>query len=234
MADDPLSEIWKAAMKQYEEETKNNLKTASASRNSANFSSAEELLKAIDDKQKKFVEYRKRGAKIKGALGPVLDVVGTLASAAGEGVAVVFLPAKAIFVAVKLLVDMQSFLLRCRAYVNHDSNISGDLRRKIVNILAHLLLAIGIITKDMKRGNFKHFIRGVFTRNSDVQDALAKLDHLTKDEGLAVQAVILQDMREVNLGVREINEGVKHVNEGHMKNFMTRVLDNGFSRIRDL
>ncbi|TFY70482.1 hypothetical protein EVG20_g2514 [Dentipellis fragilis] len=224
MADNQLSKIWKAAIEQYEANTKINLKAASESHIFANISSPDELLKAIDDKQKNFVEYRKRGAKIKGALKPVLDVVGLLAGAAGEGVAIVFPPGKVVFIAVKLLVDashnvkshydaiidifeqMKSFLLRYRNYVKYDSNFSDGLQQNIVKILAHVLFTVGIITKDMKRGQLKHFIQGAFTKNSVIQDALTKLHHLTKEEGLNVQAVIYQNVRDMSKGVNAIGK----------------------------
>ncbi|KAA1474464.1 hypothetical protein DENSPDRAFT_882823 [Dentipellis sp. KUC8613] len=147
MANNQLSEIWRAAIEQYEADTENDLKAASES--FANISSVDGLLKAIDDKQKAFRHYRKRGAKIKGALEPVLDVVGMLADVAGEGVSVVFPPGKAVFVVVKLLVEathdvksrydaiidiferLEGFLRRCRIYIKPNTNISDVLRAQI-------------------------------------------------------------------------------------------------------
>ncbi|TFY58838.1 hypothetical protein EVG20_g8001, partial [Dentipellis fragilis] len=253
MADDQLSEIWKAAIEQYEADTENDLKAASESPKFANISSVDELLTAIDDKQKAFGQYRKRGAKIKGALEPVLDVVGMLADAAGEGVAVVFPPGKAVFVVVKLLVDvhfaflplrhlanseampqathdvksrydaiidiferMESFLRRCRIYIKPGINISDVLRMQIVKILAHLLFIMGKVTKYIRkgcRGQIKHPVLGFLKKNT-MQEALTKLDHLTKEEGLAVLAATLDGVRDVDEDVRDVNEGVKQVNEG--------------------
>ncbi|TFY72970.1 hypothetical protein EVG20_g53 [Dentipellis fragilis] len=220
--DNQFPEIWKASIKQYEADTKNNL--MHASRGLADITSADELLGIIDDKQKNFMEYRKRGAKIKGALKPVLDIVGPLADAAGEGVALVFPPGKVIFVTVKLLVDathnvkahydaiidtferMESFLLHCCMYLGHGGNISDDLRQKLGKILVHLLSIIGIVTKEMKKGQLRHFIHGVFTKDSAVQDALARLDYLTKEEGQVVQAATYQEVRHVSRGMDQMGQ----------------------------
>ncbi|TFY56712.1 hypothetical protein EVG20_g8826 [Dentipellis fragilis] len=227
--DNQFPEIWKASIKQYEADTKNNL--THASRGLSDIASADELLKAIDDKQKNFVEYRKRGAKIKGALKSVLDIVGPLASAAGDGVALVFPPGKVIFVAVKLLVDathnvkshydaiidifeqMQSFLLRCHLYLSHGGNISDDLRQKLGKILAHLLSVIGLVTKEMKKGQLRHFIHGVFTKNSAIQDALARLDYLTKEESQVVQAATYQEMKHASRAMDQIGKKLDKVYE---------------------
>ncbi|TFY65174.1 hypothetical protein EVG20_g5695 [Dentipellis fragilis] len=234
MADDSLSEIWKAAIKQYEEETKNNLKAISESPDFVNISSADELLKAIDDKQKDFKQYRERGERIKGALKPILDIAGALAGAAGEGVAVVFPPGKAVFVVVKLLVDatrdvksrydaiidifeqMESFLRRCCIYVKPNINISDVLQKQIVRILAHLLFIMGKVTKYIRngyRGQIRHLVSGVFKKNT-MQEALTKLDHLTKEEGLTVLAATLDGVRHMGEDVRNVNEGVMHVSDG--------------------
>ncbi|KAA1474458.1 hypothetical protein DENSPDRAFT_331040 [Dentipellis sp. KUC8613] len=229
--DDQFPEIWNASIRQYEADTKNKL--THAFRGLGNIKSADELLRIIDDKQKNFVEYQKRGARIKGALKSVLDIVGPLASTAGEGVALAYPPGKAIFVAVKLLVDathnvkshydaiinifeqMQSFLLRCRMYLSHGGSISVDLRKKLGNILAHVICIIGVVTREMKKAQLRHFIHGVFTKDSAVQDALTELDHLTKEEGQVVQAATYQEVRHVSRVV------------GHMEKKFDQVYERG-------
>ncbi|TFY69792.1 hypothetical protein EVG20_g3000 [Dentipellis fragilis] len=94
------------------------------------------LLRLIDDEQNKFSQYRKKKVKVRSALKPVLDVVGWLAEVADEATATAFQPGKAVFVAVKVLVEaahnisarydtiikifsrMKGFLNRCETYLS--------------------------------------------------------------------------------------------------------------------
>ncbi|TFY54295.1 hypothetical protein EVG20_g9764 [Dentipellis fragilis] len=219
MADDQFSETWAAAIKQYEADTKINI--ANASHDFAGITSAEQLLEIIQDEQKKFKKYRKRGEKIYGALKPVLEIVGSFADAAGEAVGTVLRPGKVIFAAVKLLLDaaknvstrynlvidifgqMKGFLERCRIYL--DGNISSNLQHKLVEIFSHLLSVIGVVTKDMKRGWLMQFVWSIFRKNDDMQGALTKLDHLTTQEHLAVQGVIYQEVGHMRRKIDKID-----------------------------
>ncbi|KAA1474952.1 hypothetical protein DENSPDRAFT_883194 [Dentipellis sp. KUC8613] len=168
MAEDPFAVIWKAAIQLYEGNT--GTKIADASHAIAGIANVNALLEIIDRDQKKFAEYRNQGERIKAALRPVLNVIGTLAGAIGEGVALGFPPGKAVFAVVKLLVDatgnvkahydavidifeqMHDFLSCCKIYLHRDAKMSDDVQHKIVKIFAHVLLVIGIVIKDMKRG----------------------------------------------------------------------------------
>ncbi|KAA1475000.1 hypothetical protein DENSPDRAFT_883228 [Dentipellis sp. KUC8613] len=103
MADNPFAEIWGAAIKRYETDTKKSL--ADASPDLAGALTADRLLEVIDDEHGKFKNYRSRGEKVRSAIKPVLVLVELFSDVAGEGVANVFQPGKAVFVAVKYLLN---------------------------------------------------------------------------------------------------------------------------------
>ncbi|TFY51312.1 hypothetical protein EVG20_g11059, partial [Dentipellis fragilis] len=225
MADNPFPDVWKAAIERYEADT--SIKISVASRALVSITSVDGLLEMIEQKQNRFMEYRKRGERIKGALRPVLDIIGALAGALGEGIALSFPPGKAVFVAVKSLVDatrnvkahydaiidiferMHNFLLRCETYLGQGVNISSDVQQKIVKIFAHLLLVVGIVIKDMKRGRLNDFVHGVFVKNTGIQDALGKLDQLTREEAQAVQAAIYDGVGQTLNAVTGLTDVVK-------------------------
>ncbi|TFY61174.1 hypothetical protein EVG20_g7156 [Dentipellis fragilis] len=208
MADPTFSEIWKPAIERYEADTK--IKVAEAFRDFANITSVEKLLETIDDEQRKFKKYEKRGKEMREALKPVLDVVSLSSDVAGDAVGAAFPPGKIIFMAVKLLVDaarnvsahyktviitfrqMQNFLDRCHVYLH--SNVSSSLKHRLVEILAHLLTILGMITEVVKRGqingNEGHFLRNAFRKDDTISEALQKLNDLTKEEELQTLADI--------------------------------------------
>ncbi|TFY53046.1 hypothetical protein EVG20_g10292, partial [Dentipellis fragilis] len=220
MADNQFSEIWAATIKQYEADT--NINIMDASRNLANVTSADELPGMIDGEQKKFRNYQKQVDKIQGAVKPVLDVIQAIADTAGEAVGVAFPPAKIVFVAVKLLLNaaenvsahykaivnifarMQTFLDCCNTYVK--GNISLGLQQRLVEILAHLLSVIGTVMKDMKGGWLKHFFHSVLTKDNVMEDALQKLNDLTREEALASLADIHDKVGQALQGVDDLTK----------------------------
>ncbi|TFY51087.1 hypothetical protein EVG20_g11172, partial [Dentipellis fragilis] len=206
MPDSVFPEIWTAAIERYEGDTK--IKVADAFRDLASTTSVDKLLDVIDGKQKKFKEYEKRGEKIRGALKPVLDIVSLSSAVAGEAVGAAFPPGKVIFVAVKLLIDaahnvsahyrsiidifrqLQNFLDRCCVYLHGD--VSNKLKQRLVEILAHLLTILGMVTRVMKKGqlsgNKGHFLQNIFRKDKTIDEALKKLNDLTREEALQVLA----------------------------------------------
>ncbi|KAA1476996.1 hypothetical protein DENSPDRAFT_564946 [Dentipellis sp. KUC8613] len=62
------------------------------------------------------------------------------------------------------------------------STISDSLRERLVEILAHLLGIIGIVTKDMKHGRLRLFVQNVCGKDEALENALEELDELTKYE----------------------------------------------------
>ncbi|TFY70352.1 hypothetical protein EVG20_g2664 [Dentipellis fragilis] len=202
MADNPFTKIWGAAIRRYETDTKMSL--ADAMPDLAGALTANRLLGIIDDEHGKFKNYRSRGEKVRNAMKPVLVLVELFADVAGEGVTNVFQPGKAVFAAVKYLLNAarnissrydaivdiflqtHSFLNRLCIYL--DGTISATLQERLVKILAHMLSLFGLVTKYIQKGRLKLFVQNVFSKNDDIQDALQRLDHLTKEEILIIQA----------------------------------------------
>ncbi|TFY57634.1 hypothetical protein EVG20_g8467 [Dentipellis fragilis] len=197
MADNQFSEIWAATIKQYEADS--NINITDASCNLTNITSVDELLGMIDGEQKKFRNYQKRLQTLRA-----------------------FPPAKIVFVAVKLLLNaaenvsahykaivnifarMQTFLDRCKTYVK--GNISLGLQQRLVEILAHLLSVIGTVMKDMKGGWLKHFFHSVLTKDNVMEDALQKLNDLTREEALASLADIHDKVGQALQGVDDLTK----------------------------
>lgn len=127
-----FSDIWRLAIQEYETEVGidasrlQSIATAS--------STVEEILIEIGQSQVEFETYRKKGEKLRNALKPMINSVGKLADALGDGVSVVctmmiceidqltsghkvFPPGKAIFTALKVLVEVYFHNFHDRKFV---------------------------------------------------------------------------------------------------------------------
>ncbi|KAA1473261.1 hypothetical protein DENSPDRAFT_266416 [Dentipellis sp. KUC8613] len=168
MADDQLVKIWSEAIKRYEADAKKK-KIRKASSALQGVDSVDGLLDLVNGEQQKFEEYRDKGQKMRSVLKPVLDVVWRFAEVAGEAVGTVFEPGKAVFVAVKLLLNtahhvserydtiidifehIKSSLDRFPDYL-HSNTVSPALKGVMVKMLAQFLYVLGLVTEDMQRG----------------------------------------------------------------------------------
>ncbi|KAA1475015.1 hypothetical protein DENSPDRAFT_932059, partial [Dentipellis sp. KUC8613] len=229
MSEDPFADIWTAAIKRYEADTK--MSITDTSHGLAGVLTADQLLEAINDKQMKFKNYRSRGGKIRMVLKPVLAVIGLIVDAASEGVANAFPLGAAVFTAVRYLLGaarnvssrydsiidlfsrLQNCLDRCRIYL--EGVISADLKKRLVEILACILSSLGLVTKYIQKGRLKLFIQTLVSKEDNVSDALQRLDSLTKDESLVVQAethqVAQHTLQEVGNAGKKVVEKLEKV-----------------------
>ncbi|TFY52102.1 hypothetical protein EVG20_g10704, partial [Dentipellis fragilis] len=246
MADAQFAEIWSDAIKRYEADTgKKKITTASDALKGV--VSADSLLDLMDSEQREFKQYRSKGDRIRSVVKPILVVVERFAAVAGEGVGAVFEPGKAVFVAVKLLLNaardvsehydmiiaiferMQSSLERICGYLEGPDTVSSVLKNTLVKILAHLLSFLGLVTKDIQAGRIRHYILNLITKKNKIHDALERFDTLMEEEGLAVQEEIYlvthQTHRVMEQAYRVVEQTYRAIEQAHVDEELQKCYD---------
>ncbi|KAH9016666.1 hypothetical protein EDB83DRAFT_227963 [Lactarius deliciosus] len=140
-------------------------------------------------------------------LSPTVNVLYALSAALGEGVGLVFSPAKVIFAGAGVLLlaakdvvaseealvgifeRIETFFRRLEEY--SEVPTTEAMRDIIVKIMVEVLGIFGIVTKEMKQGRAKRYLKKLIGRR-DIEDALGRLDRLTQQE---VQMAIVQVLK---------------------------------------
>ncbi|KAH9024584.1 hypothetical protein EDB85DRAFT_273669 [Lactarius pseudohatsudake] len=82
----------------------------------------------------------------------------------------------------------------------------------IVKIMVEVLGIFGIVTKEMKQGRTKRYLKKLIGRR-DVEDALVRLDRLTQQEVQMAIVQVLKVAHDVKAGVQTVGEQVQGVDD---------------------
>ncbi|KAI0284745.1 hypothetical protein BC826DRAFT_144391 [Russula brevipes] len=160
-------------------------------------------------------------------LDPTVNVLYASATL-GEGVGLVFSPAKAIFAGIGvLLLAVRDVRASHHTLVNIFERIEGFFRRLetytevpltpemtgiTVKIMVEVLSILGIATKEIKQGRTKKYLKKLVGR-TDMEDALDRLDKLTDEEARMATAEVLKATHAVDERVRGVDNRVAGVDE---------------------
>ncbi|KAF8463216.1 hypothetical protein DFH94DRAFT_659074, partial [Russula ochroleuca] len=175
-------------------------------------------------------------------LDPTIHILSTFSDTLGEGISLPFSPAKTVFTGIGVLLGavkdvvashdaliqlferIHSFLQRLKSYTGMPS--TNESRELLGKIMAQLLLILALSTKAMTERRIKKILKKLVGR-TDVEDALLRLDILTKEESLMMAMRNLEVAHHVDdnveatkVLVEDINDNVKGI-EG-----VTRNVDN--------
>ncbi|KAH8986122.1 hypothetical protein EDB92DRAFT_1287444 [Lactarius akahatsu] len=208
--------IFHASMKEYEKKTKKELLTHPLMAQLQICNSPTDILAVLRTQVQQFEQSTSTDNKLTKWLNPTVNVLYAFSTALGEGVGLVFSPAKVIFagagvlllVAISLdhscsscpntgptqaakdvvasqdaLVDIferiENFFRRLETYTEVPT--TDAMRDIIVKIMVEVLGIFGIVTKEMKQGRAKKYLKKLVGRR-DIEDALGRLDRLTQQE----------------------------------------------------
>jgi len=126
----------------------------------------------------------------------------------GKSVTLAFPPAKAIFIAVGVLLlaakkvrasqgalfelfeRLEAFFQRLEIYT--EAALDQRMMDTVTKIMAEVLNIIGIATKEIKQGRTKKYLKKLFGNRTDIEDALKRLDILTQEEAQMAAAQVLK------------------------------------------
>ncbi|KAH9073507.1 hypothetical protein EDB83DRAFT_78369 [Lactarius deliciosus] len=218
--------IFVAALKEYEKKTKTNLLThpLATQLESCNFSS--DILAVLHNKVNEFNQARSHNERLSSWLNPTINVLYALSATLGEGLGLIFSPAKVISAGIGVLllaakdVDasqevladlferLENFFKRLEFYMEvPPTDAMTDI---IVRIMTEVLNIFAIVTKEMKQGRAKKFLKKLVGRK-DIEDALTRLDKLTQEEARMAATHILSLTHAVDNKVTSVGNKLKDV-----------------------
>ncbi|KAH8986856.1 hypothetical protein EDB92DRAFT_1218628 [Lactarius akahatsu] len=237
--------IFYASIKEYEKKTKNDLLVHPLMAQLQTCNSPTDILAVLHTQVRQFEQSTSGDKKLTKWLNPTVNVLYAFSAALGEGVGLVFSPAKVIFAGagflllVVIILDhtysdcsntdptqaakdvvasqdalvdiferIENFFRRLETYTEVPT--TEAMRDTIVKIMVEVLGIFGIVTKEMKQGRAKKYLRKLVGRR-DIEDALGRLDRLTQQEVQMAVAQVLKVTHRVKDGVATVGEQVQGV-----------------------
>ncbi|KAH9016649.1 hypothetical protein EDB83DRAFT_225666 [Lactarius deliciosus] len=218
--------IFYASIKEYEKKTKNDLLVHPLMAQLQTCNSPTDILAVLHTQVQQFEQSTSGDDKLTRWLNPTVNVLYAFSAALGEGVGLVFSPAKVIFAGagvlllaakdvvasqdalVEVFVRIESFFRRLETYTEVPT--TDAMRDTIVKIMVEVLGIFGIVTKEMKQGRAKKYLMKLIGRR-DIEDALVRMDRLTQQEVQMAIAQVLKVTHRVKDGVATVGEQVRGV-----------------------
>ncbi|KAH8996589.1 hypothetical protein EDB83DRAFT_2559152, partial [Lactarius deliciosus] len=234
--------IFYASMKEYKKKTKKDLLEHPLMGQLQTCNSPADILAVLRTQVQQFEESTSGDDKLTKWLIPTVNVLYAFSGALGEGVGLVFSPAKVIFAGAGVLLLV--VIVRDHAYSDYSDTertqaakdvaasqdalidiferIESFFRRLeeysevptteamkdiIVKIMVEVLGIFGIVTKEIKQGRTKRYLKKLIGRR-DVEDALVRLDRLTQQEVQMAIVQVLKISHHVKDGVEAVGDKV--------------------------
>ncbi|KAI0249056.1 hypothetical protein BJV78DRAFT_1284306 [Lactifluus subvellereus] len=219
-----FASIFKRAAKEYKKLTKKDLRTHPFAAQFDRCDSPDAVLAVFRGQAQTFEEYRKGDDGLMKWLDPTVNVLFTLSATLGEGLALVpFSPAKMIFAGIGLLFNaaidvvaihdtlvkhferVHFFLQRLDIY--NGIPLTEGMKGLLGKIMAQVLSFLAVSTKEMAQSRIKKYMKTLLRlKRTSVQDALQRLDELTKEEFGMTAARNLQVTHDTNVIVKTIED----------------------------
>ncbi|KAH9962804.1 NACHT domain-containing protein [Lactifluus volemus] len=156
---------------------------------------------------RQFIQSRNDGGSSKQWLNTTVTILCALSGILGQGVGIVFSPAKVIFAGIGVLlmaakdvgasqgalVDLfdriETFFQRLEIYIK--VRVTEAMKNLIAKIMAEILGILAIATKEIRQGWGKRYLKKL-TGKTDIEDALTRLEKLSNDEALTATVQVLE------------------------------------------
>jgi hypothetical protein len=206
---DQIPEIYRAAIKRYEETTDKKLDDPSIT----TLTTVESLKDAIDARNKEFASFRVKRHGLFSVLSTAMRPIELFGDVAAGGATMAFPPSTLVFGAISYLIGaakgisakydaivdlmatLQNFTARLQVYSRE--HISDALGEKFADILATLIDVFAFSRKEIKSGRLLGFGKSLLVgKNPRIDDAVARLAKLTESEALLVGAETLTEVKQ--------------------------------------
>ncbi|KAI0290284.1 hypothetical protein BC826DRAFT_970485 [Russula brevipes] len=195
------------ALKEYEKRTKNDLLSHPLAIQLQACDSPTSILAVLQQQVQDHNQSRTRHETLTGWLDPIVNVLYAFSATLGEGVGLVFSPAKVIFAGVGILlaaakdvrasrdtlVDIferiESYFHRLEIYTTVSP--TAEMMDIIVKIMVEVLCTLGIATREINQGRIEKYAKKLIGK-TDLGDALKKLDKLTQEEARMAAVEVLK------------------------------------------
>ncbi|TRM59499.1 hypothetical protein BD626DRAFT_633056, partial [Schizophyllum amplum] len=205
---DHLADIWIQAIGKYERDTGVKLLDPSV----ASFDSADKIVAYIEEQELRFLQFRASGhPRLRERMEPIATIVSRLCDCLGEAVISPVSPVRVLFASFKVAVETAVKLKEdydaivdafdnMKFYLDFIEPVTASryyekLRAPTVELLAHILVVIGVVTKTRRDRRFKGWWKKL-CGNKDVTTAMAKLQVLAIKQHHAMSAVTLHGVEQ--------------------------------------
>ncbi|KAH8999577.1 hypothetical protein EDB86DRAFT_3242615 [Lactarius hatsudake] len=222
-----FEKIFGTALEAYKKQTKNDIASHPLATQLQSCDSPGAILAVLRAQVQTFEQSQSADERLTRWLDPTVNVLYAFSATLGEGVGLAFPPAKTIFAGIGVLLQavkdvrasqnalvdlfgrMEYFFKRLEKYI--DVRPTAAMTNIIVKIMAEVISILGTVTKEIRQGRTKKYLKKLVGRN-DVEDALQRLDRLTQEEARMAAVEALSFARGIDDKVDGINEGVRSVN----------------------
>ncbi|KAH9037518.1 hypothetical protein EDB85DRAFT_609966 [Lactarius pseudohatsudake] len=220
--------IFRTAFKAYKKRTGHDITSHPLAAQLKTCDSPDAILAVLAAQVDEFDQSRRDDERLTKWLNPTVNILYAFSATLGEGVGLVFSPAKVIFAGIgvlllaskdvaashDVLIDIferiENFFKRLEAYT--DVPQTTAMTDVIVKIMVEVLSIFAIATKEIRQGRAKKFVKKLVGRR-DIEDALQKLDRLTQEEARMATAEVLRLTHGVGFQVEGVSKGVQDVDE---------------------
>ncbi|KAI9438390.1 hypothetical protein BJY52DRAFT_1217465 [Lactarius psammicola] len=228
--------VFNAALKAYEKKTKNDLLAHPLAAQLQACNSPTDILSVLQDRVNE-LESRSADERLSRWLNPTVNVLYAFSATLGEGVGLIFSPAKVIFAGVGVLllaakdveasqdalVDLfgriENFFKRLETYTSvRPTDTMTDI---IVKIMVEVLNIFAIATKEMRQGRAKKYLKKLVGKK-EMEDALKRLDKLTQEEALMAAAEIMRLTYMVINDVKQLGNSIDDVKWSQVRESLRR------------
>ncbi|KAH9031833.1 hypothetical protein EDB84DRAFT_164236 [Lactarius hengduanensis] len=218
--------IFEAALQAYNKQTKKDLASHPLATELQSCDSPGAILSILRTQVQAFDRSQSADEKLTRWLDPTVNVLYAFSAILGEGVGLTFPPAKVIFVGIGVLLQaakdvrasqntlvdlfgrMEYFFKRLEKYI--EVRPTAAMTDIIVKIMVEVFSILGIVTKEIRQGRTKKYLKKLVGRN-DVEDALQRLDRLTQEEARMAAVEALTITRGIDDKVDSVDKRVQRV-----------------------
>ncbi|KAH8986689.1 hypothetical protein EDB92DRAFT_1229619 [Lactarius akahatsu] len=208
-----------ASLRAYEKQTTKDLLSHPLAARLNTCDSPADILAVLQDQVQEFEQSRSVDDRSTKWLDPTVNVLYAFSATLGEGVGLVFSPAKVIFAGAGVLllaakdvkesqdalVDVfervENFFKRLETYTEVPP--TAAMTDIIVKIMVEVLGILAISTKEIKQGRTKKYLKKLAGR-TELEDALKRLDKLTQEEARMAAAQLLKIAHNVENKVTQL------------------------------
>ncbi|KAI9511098.1 hypothetical protein F5148DRAFT_421615 [Russula earlei] len=221
---DNFSAIFRAASIEYCKTTGSSLDTHPLATQLEFCHSPEDISNLLRTQAQAFAKFRQGDEKLMTWLDPTVHILYTFSAALGDVLALPFSPAKTVFTSICVLLGavrdeaashetlihiferIHFFLQRLNSYARLP--LTNDMTELLGKIIAQLLSVLALSTKLIMKGRFRNFLKKL-AGGQEIEDALVKLDSLTREENLRVAVRTLEITHHVEYVVQGVDNHVR-------------------------
>ncbi|KAH9016751.1 hypothetical protein EDB84DRAFT_711918 [Lactarius hengduanensis] len=218
--------IFRTAFNAYKKRTGHDITSHPLAAQLKTCDSPDAILAVLRAQVEEFDQSRRDDERLTKWLNPTVNVLYAFSATLGEGVGLVFSPAKVIFAGIgvlllaskdvsashDVLIDIferiENFFKRLEGYTEIPQTTA--MTDVIVKIMVEVLSIFAIATKEIRQGRAKKFFKKLVGRR-DIEDALQRLDRLTQEEARMATAEVLRLTHSVEDKVEGVDERVQRV-----------------------